>query len=143
MAETQTGICAECGEVILSDHSPNCKPVEAILNELRYRFPNGHPSFIPLTLEELQLHSDKNHDYALGGSPTGNFERIAHILSLYPGLDFADPIVVCLVSMMKQLDAILWGLAKKIKTKVEGLDGRFADVGVYVKIARCMWRDRG
>ena len=110
---------------------------------LHETYPNGHKLFVDISVEELDLHNKKNHDYAAGGSPTGNFERVARILSNYPNLDFTDPIVVCLFWMLKQLDVILWSLSQKITLKVDSLDHRFGDVCVYTKIARCMWRDRG
>ena len=108
---------------------------------LRARFPHGHPEFLPITLSEAKLHSEKNFDYASGGSALGNFERVAKILELYPGFPTASPIGVAIIYMLKQLDAVLWGLAKGIKHKVEGFDSRLADISVYSKIVRCMFRD--
>ena len=37
------------------------------VNQLRARYPHGHPAFLPTTLKEIELHSAKNHDYAQGG----------------------------------------------------------------------------
>jgi hypothetical protein len=109
-----------------------------IIKKLREQFPHGHPDFIPLTLHELQLHSDKNHDYAHGGDPLGNFKRRAAILSLYPGLDLSDPTVVAMIDQMKQMDAALWQLSQGFEAKVENFDKRQEDVGVYAKIARIL-----
>lgn len=114
------------------------KPLE---NALRKAHPHGHPGFIPITLGEVELHSTKNHDYAKGGPPLGNFERVGKILALYPGLDLSQPIVVALVYLLKQLDAVLWGLSQRIQHKVEGLLPRLGDISVYAKIAMCMVRD--
>jgi hypothetical protein len=113
-----------------------------VLQTLRSKFPHGHPEFLPITLEEAELHSQKNHDYAKGGSALGNFDRVSTILGLYPGFPFASPIGVAIVYALKQLDAVLWGLAKGIQHKVEGLDGRLADISVYAKICRCILRDQ-
>jgi len=33
--------------------------------KLRALFPHGHPDFIAMCIGEMQLHSDKNHDYAI------------------------------------------------------------------------------
>lgn len=116
--------------------------LDAAVAAIRNLFPHGHPSFLPITVAEAKLHSDKNHDYALGGSPMGNFERVSSILAHYPNLKLSDPRVVALVYMLKQLDAVLWGINSGIVHKVEGLDGRLEDVSIYAKIVRCLNADR-
>lgn len=105
---------------------------------VRTVFPHGHEDFIPTTVAEMELHSIKNFDYASGGSPIGNFDRVSAILALYPGLNLADRRVVALVYALKQLDAVLWGLAKKIVHKVEGLNERLGDISIYAKLVICM-----
>jgi len=91
----------------------------------------GHPRFYEILNELAQLHSDKNHDYAVGGDPLGNFKRRAAIYAMYPGLDLSDPAVIPLVDMLKQLDALLWFYSNKHEAKVEGKVGRAKDVSVY------------
>lgn len=108
---------------------------------LRQLFPHGHEHFTDIVVEQAQLHSDKNHDYALGGPPLGNFDRVAAILSNYPNLKLSDPKVVTLVYIMKQFDAVLWGLNSNIEHKVEGLAGRLNDISVYTKLIMCMLND--
>lgn len=108
------------------------------IDALRTIFPHGHEDFLPTTVKELELHSLKNHDYAKGGSALGNFERVSAILALYPGLNLADKRVVALTYALKQLDAVLWGIAKGIAHKVEGLNERLQDIAVYAKIVMCM-----
>lgn len=110
---------------------------------IRDVFPHGHPSFLPITMREVQLHSNKNHDYAAGGDPLGNFKRVAAILALYPDLKLSDPRVVTLVYTLKQLDAVLWGLNKGIVQKVEGLNDRLGDISIYSKIAMCINEETG
>lgn len=112
-----------------------------IVDQLRQEYPYGHPAFLPITMEELQLHSDKNHDYAAGGSPLGNFERVSAILALYPNLKAGDRRVVALIYALKQIDAVLWGINSNIVAKVEGLKGRLQDISVYAKIVMCMCDD--
>lgn len=109
-----------------------------VVETLRAEYPHGHPAFVPLTVAEVELHSEKNHDYAKGGKPTGNFDRVAIILSLYPHLKLSDPRVVALVYALKQVDAVLWGLSENIQHKVEGLNDRLRDISVYSKIVMCM-----
>lgn len=109
-----------------------------IYGYLRENFPHGHPAFLPITLKEMQLHSDKNHDYAKGGHPLGNFSRVSSILALYPRLRVSDQRVVALVYALKQLDAVLWGLSEGIEHKVEGLNPRLQDISVYAKLVMCM-----
>lgn len=115
---------------------------DELLDELKREFPHGHPEFLPMLLEKMKLHSDKNHDYARGGNPLGNFERVAKLLGQYPGLDLSDPVVVMLVYALKQVDATLWGLAQKIDQKVEGPIERLGDVLVYSGIAICALKDK-
>ena len=103
---------------------------------------HGHPKFYEYTAKEVELHDQKNHDYAKGGNPLGNFLRVASILGLYPGLKPEDPVVVCLTYALKQMDAVLWGLANAIEHKVEGLHPRLEDISVYAKIARCILSER-
>jgi hypothetical protein len=103
-------------------------------DELRNFFPHGHPAFIELTLRELDLHSRKNHDYAGGGSPLGNFQRVTQILSLYPNLKLSDPPTVAIVYLLKQLDATLNMLSQGYEGQVEGHTERWQDISVYSKI---------
>jgi hypothetical protein len=112
-----------------------------VIDDLREHYPHGHPAFLPITVAELQLHSDKNHDYAKGGAALGNFDRVSAILALYPGLKLGDRRVVALVYALKQLDAVLWGISSNIQHKVEGLKDRLQDISVYSKIVMCMCDD--
>ena len=118
------------------------KVASDFMDILRRQYPNGHPRFLDLLVEEARLHNDKNHDYASGGSPLGNFERVSAILRMYPGFCVDTPEGVMVVYMLKQLDALLWGLAQKIKHKVEGLGGRCGDVSVYSKLIRLAVEDQ-
>lgn len=117
--------------------------VTAQANQFRVRYPHGHPHFLEPTLAELQLHSDKNHDYSSGGDPLGNFDRVAAIKQLYPGFPDATPAGVAINNLLKQLNAVLWGLSKSIEHKVEGYAGRLQDISVYSKIVSIILdRDR-
>ena len=91
-----------------------------------------------LTQKELELYRAKNKDYTKGGSAYGNFNRVLSILSLYPKLALSNPTVVCLVYMLKQLDAALWMLSEGYEGTVENIDTRLTDVHVYAKIARLL-----
>lgn len=98
----------------------------------------GHPDFYKLTEDEIKLHSEKNSDYARGGDPLGNFNRVSAIKCLYPGLPWDSPAGVALGYMLKQLDAAFWMLAKGYEGSVENIDARLRDVHVYVKLARIL-----
>ncbi len=102
---------------------------------------HGHPDFYKMTEDELQLHSDKNRDYAQGGDPLGNFKRVANIFSNYPGLDLSKPETIALVYMFKQLDAALWMLSQGYEGEVEDVDSRLRDVHVYAKIDRILHKE--
>ncbi len=112
------------------------------LRKLKDLFRNGHKRFVEILIEEARLHDEKNHDYAHGGSPFGNFERVAAILQLYPGFPYDRREGVCLIYALKQLDAIMWGLSKKIEHKVEGMPARAGDISVYSKIFRIMAEEK-
>ncbi len=105
---------------------------------LRNEFPHGHKHYLPVALKQLELHSQKNWDYASGGDPLGNFDRVAAILGNYPNLKLSDRRVVALVYALKQIDAVLWGINSNITQKVEGLDSRLDDIAVYATIVQCM-----
>jgi len=115
--------------------------MKEVIKVLREKFPSGHPEFIDLTIEELDLHNRKNNDYASGGNPLGNFYRVGKILELYPNLKLSDPRVVALVYMLKQVDATLWMLSNGHESKVETVDKRLEDVHVYAKIIRLLDRE--
>jgi len=112
--------------------------LDKIIETLRKEFPFGHEDFIPMTVQEMKLHNEKNHDYAHGGKATGNFDRVANILAQYPGLDLSKPSVVATVYLLKQLDAALWLAAKGHIAKIQGQDERWEDVSVYAKIIRLL-----
>lgn len=118
----------------------NVDKYEKIIKELRKLFPHGHPDFTTMTLDELALHSDKNHDYARGSDPLGNFNRVACICRQYPGLNPGKPEVVAALYMLKQLDATLWMLSQGFEGDVENTDTRLTDVHVYAKIMRLILR---
>ena len=110
---------------------------------LQTAYPHGHPSFIKNVLKDVATHSSKNKDYAEGGRPLGNFERVASILSNYPGLPLNHPAVIAILYAFKQIDAVLDSLAKERTLEVDNIDERLKDVVVYFGIARCILEDRG
>lgn len=123
----------------------NEKGFEAVLNELqnllKEYFPHGHAGFIPLSIEEMDLHSRKNFDYAGGGRPTGNFDRVGYIVGQYPGIDWSKPQNVAMFYALKQLDAYLWLESQGKEGAVEGKEARLGDISVYTKIMRLIMRD--
>ena len=97
---------------------------------------HGHPRFYEITAEEQELHDKKNHDYAAGGDPLGNFKRVSQFFAMYPGLKLSDPAVVAIAYAMKQVDAYLWLKSNGHRAKVEGYGARLQDISVYAKITR-------
>lgn len=108
---------------------------------LKEMFPNGHPGFVPLLLQLMGLHDKKNFDYANGGDPLGNFDRVAKLFESYPKLKLSNQIVVALTYAFKQLDAILWALNTDYTPRVEGLSERAKDIVVYSAIVCLMLKD--
>ena len=108
--------------------------------KLREEFPHGHPDYVEITLEELQLHSDKNHDFAGGGDdPHGNFNRVSAIKKLYPGFDWDSPFGTCIDYFLKQFDSMMWMRCRGLVAKVETIPKRLMDMVVYSKIAITLW----
>lgn len=103
---------------------------------------HGHPRFYELLDELADLHSRKNHDYAAGGNPLGNFQRRGDLYSRYPGLNLSDPVVVALVDMQKQLDAALWFCSNGHTAGVEGKIDRLRDVACYAILAMIMEEEK-
>lgn len=109
---------------------------------LRDQCPFGHPDFIPRLLHIVQLHSDKNHDYAHGGPPLGNFDRTAAIMQLYPQFPWATNYGCAVVQMLKQLDAFLWQTRQEgFQAKVEGADSRLRDIAVFSQLIAIMLQE--
>lgn len=111
---------------------------EDAIESIRDKYPHGHPRFAEITIGELKLHSNKNHDYAAGGDPLGNFRRVAAFFAQYPGLRLDDPAVVALTYAMKQVDAYLWLKSNGHRAIVEGGEKRLEDVSVYAKLSRIL-----
>lgn len=107
---------------------------ESVIQELREMYPHGHPDFVRLAVDEIELHSQKNHDYARGGPPLGNFDRRTDILRIYSLVD--NPVIVALLDMLKQLDSAIWMLVGKYEGEVEDVTKRLQDVSVYAKLAQ-------
>ena len=113
-----------------------------ILTYLREKFPHGHEDFIAMTLKELELHNNKNKDYAQGGDPLGNFNRNSEWLKLitqqYPNIDRDSPKMFAFYMLMKQLDAVLWMWNNGHKGEVEDEQTRLQDIHIYFKIIRVL-----
>ena len=108
--------------------------------------PQGHPDFNDIVLGIVKLHSDKNHDYARGGDPLGNFKRSVDILGKYWHV-FATPegpAVLAILYAMKQIDNVLWSLSQGGENVCEGLaQERHAALGLPeatgAAVARADW----
>lgn len=87
----------------------------------------------------IQLHSKKNHQYAHGGPPLGNFERVAKLMEMYSGRKWPidSPITVAWMYLLKHFDAVMWDLANGQTPNDENL----GDIAVYMNIIRCMIHD--
>ena len=101
---------------------------EDIETTLRELFPYGHQGFIPLCLEIMQLHSDKNHDYASLDDPLGNFNRVDAMIQQH--LLVPDGMAL-LTYMMKQVDAVWHMKSQGIEALSEGVKDRLRDIAVY------------
>ena len=100
---------------------------------------HGHPDFLSMTEDELELHSQKNKDYTHEGDPLGNFNRVSAILKIW-GFDI-PPTLVALIYSLKQQDAGMWMLSQGYEGEIENIDTRFRDVHVYTKLARILHKE--
>ena len=107
--------------------------------ELRLLFPHGHPDFLPKFLAMIKLHSDKNHDYAKGGNPLGNFNRVSDMLKQW-GIDL-PPYAVAMVYMLKQVDCVGNMIGQNYEGSVEGIDGRLQDISVYATLISILYKE--
>jgi len=98
----------------------------------------GHPKVFEKFENAANLHEMKNKDYARGGRPFGNMERIAKTLALYPGFTVDNPANVGIVFMMKQLDAVLYMRSQKYEGEVENTSTRMDDITVYAPMISTM-----
>jgi len=101
---------------------------------------HGHPRYLELTEQDLELHSRKNKDYAHDGSPLGNFERVSAVLKVW-GFDI-PPYLVALIYALKQQDAVMWMLSQGYEGEVEGIGERLQDDYIYKKIARILYEEK-
>ncbi len=101
---------------------------------------HGHPDYLKLTEEELELHSRKNKDYAHNGDPLGNFKRVSGVLKVW-GFDI-PPELVALIYALKQQDAYMYMLSQGYEGEVEGIETRLQDDYIYKKIARILVREK-
>lgn len=101
---------------------------------------HGHPDFLKLTEDELQLHSEKNRDYARGGSPLGNFERVSDMLERW-GYNI-PPRDVAFIFMMKQLDAVGNMLGQNYEGQTESMNSRLMDISVYAKLMIILGKEK-
>ncbi len=113
------------------------KDLAKVVKDLKERFKKGHPRFVDITIDELDLHDRKNYDYTQGGDPLGNFNRVSNILSNYPNLD-NSPKVVALIYALKQVDATLWMWNQGYEGEIEGVQERLRDIHVYIKLIRIL-----
>lgn len=104
----------------------------------------GHPRFYELLQQQGELHAKKNTDYAEGGSqgPLGNFFRVASVMALYPGFDWATPFGAAICYLLKQLDAalILYSTRRQSITG-EPIPSRMGDVAVYANLATIIFEE--
>mgnify|MGYP001558514946 CR=1 FL=1 len=113
---------------------------DELLTELRSMFPHGHRKFILACLDEMELHSQKNADYAKGGDPLGNFHRVSLMLNSW-GLD-VSPALVAFIYMLKQVDAVGNMLGQKYEGEVEGINKRLQDISVYAKLIGVLYDEQ-
>jgi len=116
--------------------------MKGIIKTLNKAFPHGHKDFIPMSIEEMELHSKKNFKYAFGGDPLGNFDRVSTIMAQYPKVNWATRLGVDIIYSLKQLDAVLWMMnSGHSADALEGIGSCLEDVSVYAKLGRIIHKE--
>ena len=106
------------------------------MKEIRGR---GHPDFYKYLESMRKLHDEKNEDYTKGGDSLGNFHRVSAILKIW-GYD-VPPWLVAAIYALKQQDAGMWMLSQGYEGKIEGVDKRWEDKGVYSILERILIKE--
>lgn len=101
----------------------------------------GHPDFYRYLESMGMLHDEKNHDYAEGGDPLGNFHRVSAILKIW-GYDI-PPWLVAAIYALKQQDCVMWTMNQGYTPEVQSLDERVEDEGVYAVLKRILLAEEG
>lgn len=89
----------------------------------------------------MELHDKKNRNYAGGGSPLGNFQRVASIMSNYPNIPHGNPASALVGMVLKQIDNVLWAMNTGRFYSEASIDEHLADIAVYMVILRCIRYD--
>lgn len=113
---------------------------DSLVETLRKEFPYGHKDFIPLLLDKMRLHSEKNYGYAAGGDALGNFNREAALFALYPDIDMSRPVAIAAFNMLKQFDCLMWSLNRGHVADDE-IERRAEDCLVYSGIITLLIRE--
>lgn len=105
---------------------------------------HGHPQVYEILRRLAQLHSDKNTDYAAGGPPLGNFERVGQWITTYQLWKLAQTrpaLFTSICYLLKQLDAVFDMLGKQREAVVESVPKKLDDVAVYSIIAQVLYEE--
>lgn len=91
----------------------------------------GHPKFKTIVEELLELHSEKNRQYATPDKPLANFYRTGRIIAkmLKPGIP--PEIASCLSFMSKQIDGVYEIVGEGKENTIESLTDKLRDIAVY------------
>ena len=96
---------------------------------------HGHPRFKEIVEEIVQLHSEKNRQYATKETPLGNFYRTGNIIKkmLKPGI--LPELASCLSFMSKQVDGVYEIVGEGKQNTIESLHDKLRDITVYSILA--------
>jgi hypothetical protein len=100
---------------------------------------HGHPDFYKYLEAMATLHSDKNAEYTQGGDPLGNFHRVSAILKIW-GYDI-PPWLVAAIYALKQQDCSMIMLRHGAEGKIESIDNRVQDEGIYAVLKRVLIKE--
>lgn len=111
---------------------------------MKKEYHHAHPRVIEIFEELMELHNRKNHQYATGEDPLGNFNRRAEQTAgkfIKDGLN--KPLCVVLGDMSKQVDAVFDMVGRQKKNTVEEVDDKLRDIAVQAVIAIVLSEEKG
>jgi len=97
----------------------------------------GHPMFYELLKKMAEVHSAKNHDYAMGGDPLSNF-KLAGAFGVPP---FVGVMVRMSDKWSRLISLIQKGRAGNPEVKEESIEDTLLDLANYALLAIILLRE--
>jgi len=115
--------------------------LEKLIKDLKNGKYYGHPGFYKIILEELELHSNKNKQYATQDDPLANFKRTGRLIKKLLKPNINPALASAMILMSKQVDAVYEMVGEGKKDTVEELEDKFKDISIYANLCIILLRE--